>query len=217
MTDRTLKRIVLNLLILLGVSVFVTPSQAENFEGKYVVIDNPDPQYDYDDKISVMEIFWYGCPHCYQMEYHLTPWLKDKDDDVAYIRVPGVVNDKWQPLARVFFAARQLDVLNDIHLPLFHAIHRDKRSLTSDTEIKAFIEERGLDGDVFMKAFNSNDIQLVLEDIFEFTVNYRIASVPAFIINNKYITAPTLAGSYENVTEVIDHLIELERVAKSIQ
>ena len=27
-------------------------------------------------KIEVMEIFWYGCPHCYHMEEPLNTWVK---------------------------------------------------------------------------------------------------------------------------------------------
>jgi thiol:disulfide interchange protein DsbA len=188
-------------------------SEMNDFDKKYVVIANPDPQYNYKDKISVIEVFWYGCPHCYQMEYHLDTWLKEKPADVAFIRVPGVTNDLWQPLARTYFAADMLGVVDQIHIPLFHAIHRDGRSFTTDAEIQAFVEERGVDGDAFMKVFYSTDVQLVLEDIYNFAVNYRIASVPALIINNKYVTAPSMVGSYEQTLPLVDYLIDKERQA----
>ena len=28
------------------------------------------------DKIEVVEIFWYGCPHCYSLEPYLEKWLE---------------------------------------------------------------------------------------------------------------------------------------------
>ena len=186
---------------------------AESFDGKYVLIEGADSQYSYKDKIEVIEIFWYGCPHCYTMERFVSEWLKEKPDDVAFIRVPAVTNEKWLPLAKTFFTARKLGVLKDLHRQLYDAIHKEKRALNTDAEIRVFMEENGVDGDAFMNVYNSNEINLVLKEIYEFTINYRIASVPAFIINNKYITAPSLVGTYNEVMDVVDYLIRQEKKA----
>ena len=29
------------------------------------------------DKIEVLELFWYRCPHCYALEPYLNKWLKN--------------------------------------------------------------------------------------------------------------------------------------------
>ena len=40
---------------------------------------------------------------------------------------------------------------------------------------------------------------------------YKITGVPAIIVNGKYMVSGSTAGSFENVTKVIDLLIERER------
>src|SRR3990170_3537508 len=46
------------------------------------------------DKTEVVEVFWYGCPHCYSLEPYLEQWLKTKPDDVEFRRIPGVLGKK---------------------------------------------------------------------------------------------------------------------------
>ena len=53
-------------------------------------------------KIEVMEIFWYGCSHCYQMDAPLTAWVKKLPSDVYFKRVPGLPNPSWAPMAKAF-------------------------------------------------------------------------------------------------------------------
>ena len=30
-------------------------------------------------KVEVIELFWYGCPHCYKLEPHMKEWLAKKN------------------------------------------------------------------------------------------------------------------------------------------
>src|ERR1700754_1722750 len=55
------------------------------------------------DKIEVIEVFWYGCPHCYSFEPFLEEWLKTLPADVQLIRVPGVMGQNWIPLAKAYY------------------------------------------------------------------------------------------------------------------
>ncbi|MGH8119113.1 MAG: thiol:disulfide interchange protein DsbA/DsbL, partial [Gammaproteobacteria bacterium] len=42
------------------------------------------------DKIEVIEFFWYGCPHCFDLEPTLDKWLAAKPDDVEFRRIPAI-------------------------------------------------------------------------------------------------------------------------------
>ena len=42
-------------------------------------------------RIEVVELFWYGCPHCYQFEPTLNPWIETLPADVNFIAYPGAV------------------------------------------------------------------------------------------------------------------------------
>ena len=49
------------------------------------------------DKIEVAEIFWYGCPHCYDIEPYINKWAESKDPDVRFVRIPAT----WNALVRL--------------------------------------------------------------------------------------------------------------------
>ena len=45
------------------------------------------------DKVEVIEIFWYGCPHCNRLQPYLHDWEQRYDRDVVYYeRVPAPFN-----------------------------------------------------------------------------------------------------------------------------
>ena len=53
------------------------------------------------DKIEVLELFWYGCPHCYHLEPKLKSWLEAKPDYVEFRRMPVVVDGKVAGLVSI--------------------------------------------------------------------------------------------------------------------
>ena len=42
------------------------------------------------EQIEVIELFWYGCPHCFRLEPYVERWLEHKPDHVAYVRLPAI-------------------------------------------------------------------------------------------------------------------------------
>ncbi|MGI9308442.1 MAG: hypothetical protein ACR2P6_04200, partial [Gammaproteobacteria bacterium] len=62
------------------------------------------------EKIEVAEIFWYGCPHCYNFEPHIESWKATLPTDVAFVRIPVIWNPTNQIHARAFYTAQALDV-----------------------------------------------------------------------------------------------------------
>src|SRR3981081_3784080 len=53
-------------------------------------------------KIEVVEFFWYGCPHCYNLEPYIESWLKKLPPDVEFRRVPAVFNQRGGPDAETY-------------------------------------------------------------------------------------------------------------------
>src|SRR5476649_210386 len=47
----------------------------------YVELANPVP-VSVPGKIEVVELFWYGCPHCYAFEPVINPWVEKLPEDV---------------------------------------------------------------------------------------------------------------------------------------
>ena len=63
-------------------------------------------------KVEVVELFWYGCPHCYQFEPVIEQWLEGKPEHIEFVRMPAVFAPNWEVHARAYYAAEQLGVLS---------------------------------------------------------------------------------------------------------
>ena len=82
---------------------FALPVTAQEYEQgvNYFSLKIPQPVHT-GDKIEVLELFWYRCPHCFELEPYLNKWLKSKPDFIEYVRLPAVLNRSWAFDARVF-------------------------------------------------------------------------------------------------------------------
>ena len=162
------------------------------------------------DKIEVLEIFWYGCPHCYHFEPFIEKWLEEKAGYIEFVRMPGVLGKNWLPHAKAFYAAEKLGILNKIHLPLFEAIHKDRRDILSEKNLKVFFSEHGVSGDAFEQAYNSKEVEENVRKAFTAGKNYQLTGVPTVIINGKYETSASMVGDYYKVIDVVNTLAAKE-------
>src|SRR5205823_5857769 len=64
------------------------------------------------DKIDVVEFFWYGCIHCYNLEPQLESWAKKLPADAQFRRVPAIFNERWAHDAAIFYAFEALGALD---------------------------------------------------------------------------------------------------------
>jgi len=179
---------------------------------KYQTIANPQPTADA-GTIEVLELFWYGCPHCYQVEPEIAAWLKTKPEDVTFVRMPAVLGPTWELGARAFYTAELLDVTDKIHTPLFERLHKEKKPLRSAADIKAFFVERGVSAEEFDKTFNSFAVITKTNRAKQARDIYGITGVPTLVVNGKYRTTARLAGGDKEMLEVVDVLVEQERNA----
>ena len=93
-------------------------------QGNYTELKTPQPVEAQGGKIDVVEFFWYGCIHCYNLEPALESWVKKLPPDVQFRRVPAVFNPRWGHDAAIFYTFEAMGLLDKLHKPLFDAIHR---------------------------------------------------------------------------------------------
>jgi len=166
------------------------------------------------DKIEIIEFFWYGCPHCYTLEPTMVEWLKTKPDNVEFIRQPAVFSSLWGKHAKAYFVAEALGVVDKVHADFFDAIQNKKQKLTSEDQLAKFFVAHGVDETKFRETFNSFLIDAKLRQAKAMAPRYGITGVPAIIINGKYKTSGPLAKSHENMIKVMNQLIEQETQKK---
>ena len=107
------------------------------------------------DKIEVAEVFWYGCPHCYNLEPVITDWAARLPPDVSFVRLPVMWNPTNEIHARVFYTAAAVGKLDEINHAMFRAIHIDNRMVTEEAEIRRLFEQHGITAAQFNETFRS--------------------------------------------------------------
>ncbi|MDQ3732371.1 MAG: thiol:disulfide interchange protein DsbA/DsbL [Pseudomonadota bacterium] len=200
-----MERWAIGLLCLLVLSV---PARADYTEGsEYDRISPPETVAAESGKVEVVEVFWYGCPHCYDFEPYVEKWLKSKPDVVEFVRMPATLNPSWVTHARAFYALQAMGEIDRAHKALFQAIHEQGRTLFDADSIARFLAQLGIDPQAFRQAYNSPEVQAKLEQVGEQQLRYAISGVPSVIIDGQYRTSASQAGSYEEMLKVIDFLI----------
>ena len=166
-------------------------------------------------KVEVMQAFWYGCPHCYDLEEHLAAWRKSKPDYVEFVRVPVMWGPVHRAHAQLYYTLKQLG-RNDLDQKVFETLHQGTNPLVGNTPEETFSRQlqfaqaNGIDPDAFRKAYNSFAVNSDLQRAEEIGDRYHIEAVPQIIINGKYMTDVGKAGNYENLFAEINDLAASE-------
>lgn len=170
----------------------------------YARLPNPIPA-SIPGKAEVIEFFSYTCPHCNSLEPEAQEWLKRKPDNVVFVRVPVAFGPTWEPSARAYHAADAMGLVDKVHPLLFAAFHQEKRKLTSEDEIAAFLAEHGVDQDAFRKAYQSFQTETQFRRANQLAQRYNVRGVPMIIVNGQYNVR-----SYR-MFEVVDFLLAQAR------
>lgn len=211
---RALARGFAALLLILPVLACAKTAPEQFQEGvQYHLINPPQPTDSAPNKVEVVEVFWYGCPHCFHLEPTLLTWLKHKPANVDFVRMPAALNPNWELLARAYYAAEELGVLDKIHEPLFNAIHEQHKPMRSDSDVIAFFVAHGVREADIRSALTSFSVETKLRTARQKGERYGVTGVPAIIVNGKYRTDVGMAGSIDNLFKVVDFLVRKESSA----
>lgn len=163
-------------------------------------------------KIEVIEFFWYGCPHCYNFEPVIEPWLKKLPKDVHFRRVPAMFNEEWALGGRAFFALEAIGEGERLHKPLFDAVHTGSRLRVADeAALTEWLGKQGVDTKKFAAAYRSFSVEGKLKRAAQLTQAYKIEGVPSMAVNGKYLVVTDNLKSFEQLLSVADFLIEKSR------
>jgi thiol:disulfide interchange protein DsbA len=204
----------MGLLLLLPLATLAADTAPAFVEGKqYERIPEPvrtaDPA-----RIEVVEVFWYGCIHCFHLDPLIKDWQKTLPADVDFHRSPAIWNKPMAIHAQAFYAAQALGVLDKVHDRLFAALNVDRRKLDTEDELAAFFAEQGVKEQDFRKAFSSFGVENSVKQADARARSYRITGTPELVVNGKYRISAKTAGSPEAMLKVVDFLVAQERAAR---
>lgn len=183
-------------------------AQAQN-DGRYQTLQTTQPS-ETSGKIEVLEFFAYTCPHCKAMEPLVEKWSGTLLGDVTLNRVPIAFNANMTDLQKLYYTLENMERL-DLHPAVFKAIHDQRKSIFTESEIIDWAAEQGLDRQIFADIFNSFGIQSRVSRANELAKNYHIESTPSIAVGGRYVTSPGMTNSYEATIQEADKLIEKAR------
>jgi thiol:disulfide interchange protein DsbA len=175
-------------------------------EGVHYYVVKPSPATAADDPVEVTEFFMYTCPHCMQFEPYLEKWIEGEPEDVTLKLVPVMFGGPADLHARAFFA---LDLMGDrerLHDAFFTTIHKKRQRLKTERELRAFLEQQGVDMEKFQAAWDSFAVQTKLNRARALMRRYNIRSVPTVVVDGRYRSGNGF-HSYDEKIELIDDLV----------
>ena len=179
-------------------------------EGKYSLVQPAQPTETEPGTVEVVDVFWFGCPHCFTFLPHMEALEKEAPDYLRIRRMPAVFRESWIPHARAYYTAHLLGIEDRIHRPVFEAIHEQGRTLSTREALAAFFEENGVSAEEFAEIYDSFAVESLLRKSVAMQRNYGVRATPTVIVNGKYRTSSSDAGSHENVIKAILALAKKE-------
>ncbi len=198
-------------------AVAETPAANRDWKFKegenYVRLVPTQPTLGSADKIEVAEFFWYGCPHCYDMEPYINRWAENKDPNIRFVRIPALWNAIYRLHGQLYYTEEVLvrnGVIKDpkgFRDAVFQEYHRRGNRLTTEAAIQKLFARFGVSAEQFQATWGSFEVNQKLRVADDLVRRYSISSVPSIVVNGKYRTTSTEAGgSYTKLMELIDEL-----------
>jgi thiol:disulfide interchange protein DsbA len=163
-------------------------------------------------KVEVLEVFWYGCSHCFRFEPLIADWEATMPADVDFGRFPAMWNGLMEVHAQVYYTAEAMDALDVVHEHVFNAINIEGNRLQNEGQIGALFAKYGINEDDFAKSFNSFSVRTKVNQAKQRMQAYEIRSTPNMIVNGKYLVATGQSVlTQADMLDVVDFLVEKER------
>jgi protein dithiol oxidoreductase (disulfide-forming) len=187
---------------------------AEPVAGKdYKVIDPPQPTHS-GNKIEVLEFFFYGCSHCFDLHPHMTSWEKKMPKDVELVYVPTIFNANWEPMAYTYYALEVLGKNHELHHDLYEAWNVKNVDLGDLNKISNYLAQFGVDKKKFADAYQSFGVQSKVTRSKQMSQTFNIRGTPTLIVDGRYlITGLQPAAAVKVMSELIEK-VRKDRASK---
>ena len=199
------------LFCLSGIVVAQGQKIEEGFDYRILPIAQP---LESKSKVEIIEFFWYGCPHCYDFEPELSSWVKRQPKDVIFRRVPVAFRDDFIPHSQLFYALEAMGKGDALNEKVMYAIHKESKRLLTEPEIADWVASQGIDRNTFLATYRSFAVVSKARTAKQLTEAYRIDGVPTIVMQGKYVTSPSIAGTKAKAIAVMDYLEEKIRKDK---
>jgi len=208
----TRRAVSLAAVLLAALSLSATAQMAAPQEGnQYLRLKNPQP-VETGKKIEVIEFFSYGCPHCGELEPILQGWLKGIPADVQFRRVPVMFQERWVPLAKIYYTLEALGEESRLSPEVFTALHGKGLPLWQDKTFFDWAASQGLDRKKVEDMYNSFAIGGKANRARMMAQTYQVQSVPLLVVDGKFVS--NRVATHSAMPPLIDALVAKARAER---
>ena len=175
-------------------------------ESQYALISDPF-SVSTGDKIEVVELFWFGCGHCFTLEPHIKAWLNDKPENAEFVKVPALFSKRWEFHGQAFYTMKALNMPDQTYDEFFRAIHQKRQRINTLEALTKFLGDFDKTPQEVESAFHSFDVDTKMRFARKITRASGATGVPAILVDGKYRTSQGQAGGVENLFEVVNSLV----------
>ncbi|MDQ2076223.1 thiol:disulfide interchange protein DsbA/DsbL [Marinimicrobium sp. ABcell2] len=203
-------RILTGLLVLtLSMAAMAQQTPTQYQAGRhYEVLSTPVPTSD-PDKIEVVEIFSYLCGHCFTFAPLVSAWEERQKDDVVLVHAHAVWAPAMEAYARGLHTAKALGIFEEVHMPIFTAVHQERKQMTTPEQWADFLASYGADREEALKTYGSMGVtRIVRRDTNRIRNQYGIRGTPEIVVDGKYRITAGSAGTHSEMLRIVDFLVE---------
>ena len=221
MIARWISAVITGAALILAATTALAAAPAPVKDKEYTLVDPAQPPLEGGSgkKVEVIEFFYYGCPHCYNLQPALKAWLKNAPKDVEFRRMPTIFRESWIPLTRTYYALEAIGVLEKMHDEVFNAVHQQSVNLGDRALLLDWAGRRGVDAKKLGDAYDSFSVQTKTQRSLQLTRAYGITGTPSVVVGGRYLTGPSMtlnadnSINYQRFSQVLSALVEMARAA----
>ena len=95
------------------------------------------------------------------------------------------------------------DALNE---KVMYAMHKENKRLMNENEIADWVATQGIDRNTFLATYRSFAVVSKARAAKQLADAYRIDGVPTIVMQGRYVTSPSIAGTKAKALLVMDYL-----------
>lgn len=157
---------------------------------------------------DIKVFFSYPCFPCFAFNEILGQWKREMSSAPQVVYVPAIWSEEMRYYAQVFYTAESLGIQESSHQLLFESLHEEELMLTELPILTGIFSLLGVSQQQFLAAFNSEETLNHVREAEQANLDYRIRSVPALVVDCRYLIAPNSEVGQREMLDVAQYLID---------
>jgi protein dithiol oxidoreductase (disulfide-forming) len=161
--------------------------------------------------IEVIDFFWYGCPHCYNLQPALERWISRKPADVTVRHIPAVLRDSWAPHARIYYTLEALGEVERLHQRVYHDYHVEKLAMSKPEVMSEWAVRNGIARERWDEVYDSPAVAQKIKTAGQLSRTYKVTGTPTLVVQGRYLTSGSMVESLDGMITILGGLVQRVR------